>query len=576
MTATRIRRLPDHLINKIAAGEVVERPAAVVKELIENALDAEATTIGVDLGDGGARLVSVTDDGIGMSTADLELALARHATSKIGSEADLAVIATLGFRGEALPAICAVSRFTIVSCPRGAREGLRLRGEGGSVTQRILVPASVGTRVDIADLFFNTPARLKFLKSPATELAATLRLLTQLALAYPRVQMRVVNNRRMLLSAPRAESLADRAGAILGFEVAERLLPIEGGRGDARVRGLVSPPALARGARDAITLIVNGRPVRDTLLAQTVLDAYRPLLARDRFPVAVVTLELPPAEVDVNVHPTKAWIRFRNPRLVQEILFGAVQEALRQPTVVPPLGAPAPAEAPGATGHQCGPSGATGYESGTDSGADAAQAPLFAEAPAAYRSGLFGRLLGQVQETFIVAASDAEVFFVDQHVAHERVLFERLRAEASRGPLPSQELLFPKPLPLPPAARATLESTRPTLTRLGFAVDSGPGDTVELRAVPTVLAGQQAERLVDRLVDELTPVRGEAPEIDRALAFVACRAAIKANVALAREEMERLLAALSATETPYFCPHGRPIVSRVSLSEIRKELKRSW
>jgi DNA mismatch repair protein MutL len=578
MTATRIRRLPDHLINKIAAGEVVERPAAVVKELIENALDAEATTIGVDLGDGGARLVSVTDDGIGMSTADLELALARHATSKISSEADLAVIATLGFRGEALPAICAVSRFTIVSCPRGAREGLRLRGEGGSVTQRILVPTAAGTRVDIADLFYNTPARLKFLKSPPTELAATLRLLTQLALAYPGVQMRVVNNKRTLLSAPRAGSLADRAGAILGFEVAERLLPIEGSREGARVRGLVSPPALARGARDAITLIVNGRPVRDTLLAQTVLDAYRPLLARDRFPVAIVTLELPPAEVDVNVHPTKAWIRFRNPRLVQEILFAAVQEALRQPAVVPPLGGSAPTGTSRAAAHESGASGATGHESGTDSmgDAEAAQAALFAEAPAAYRSGLFGRLLGQVQDTFIVATSDAEVFFVDQHVAHERVLFERLRTEASRGPLPSQELLFPKPLPLPPAARAMLESMRPTLTRLGFAVGGGPGDTVELRAVPTVLAGHQAARLVDRLVDELSAVRGEAPEIDRVLAFVACRAAIKANVALAREEMERLLAALSATETPYFCPHGRPIVSRVSLNEIRKELKRSW
>jgi DNA mismatch repair protein MutL len=498
-----------------------------------------------------------------MTAAELELALARHATSKITSEADLATIATLGFRGEALPAICAVSRFTIVSCPRGEREGVRIQGEGGSVIQRMLVPASAGTRVDIADLFFNTPARLKFLKTPPTELAATLRLLTQLALAYPAVQMRVVNNGRVLVSAPRAATLADRAGALLGFETAERLLAIDRGQADIRVRGLVSPPAFARGTRDAITLIVNGRPVRDTLLTQTVLDAYRPLLPRDRFPTALVVLELSAADVDVNVHPTKAWVRFRNPRLVQELLFGAVQAALRQPAVV-------------AHGGELSGDPLPGGSRDPVSGGAPAQVALFAEARAAYGVGLFGRALGQVAETFIVAASEAEVFFVDQHVAHERVLFERLRAEASRGPLTSQELLFPKPLPVPPAARATLESWRPALIRLGFAVDSGPGDSIELRAVPTVLAGHEARRLVDRLVDELSPVKGETVDLDRALAFVACRAAIKAHAPLAREEMERLLAELSATETPYFCPHGRPIVSRVSLSEIRKELKRTW
>jgi DNA mismatch repair protein MutL len=568
MPTPRIRRLPDHLINKIAAGEVVERPAAVAKELVENAVDAGASTIGVDLADGGARLASVSDDGIGMTVSELPLALTRHATSKISSEADLATIATLGFRGEALPAICAVSRFTIVSRAREDPEGLRVQGEGGSVRQQILVPATAGTRVDIADLFFNTPARLKFLKAPATELAATLRLLTQLALACPAVQLRITNNGRVLVSAPRTGSLVERVAAILGFEVAERLLSIERCRGGLRVGGLVSPPAMARGARDTITLIVNGRPVRDTLLTQTVLDAYRPLLARDRFPIAVITVELPPAEVDVNVHPTKAWIRFRNPRLVQETLFAAVHEALRQGTMAPPLG-----RSPGLERSDT-PLPEAGGDRTDDS--DAPQAALFAEMPAAYRTSLFGRVLGQVQQTFVVAASDAEVFFVDQHVAHERVLFERLQADAAEGPLPSQELLFPQPLSLPPAARTTLDRWRPTLTRLGFALDSGPDGRVELRAVPTLLAGHDARRLVDRLVDELSPAGGEPLEMDRALAFVACRAAIKANMGLAREEMDRLLEELSATATPYFCPHGRPIVSRVSLNEIRKELKRSW
>jgi len=559
----RIRRLPDHLVNKIAAGEVVERPASAAKELVENALDAAASLITVDLRDGGAALVRVTDDGVGMTAEELPLALERHATSKLPSDADLDAIATLGFRGEALAAIAAVSRFTVTSRARGAAEGLRLGGEGGVIAQRLAVPAESGTSVEVRDLFFNTPARLKFLKSPATELGATLRAVTQLALAQPAVQFRVAHNGRAALTAPAAKDVRERAAAVWGWPTAQRLLRVDRTEHGLHVHGLASPPDLTRGGRDDVVIVVNGRPVRDPALLQAALAAYRPLLARDRFPLIVLAVDMPAADVDANVHPTKAWVRFRHPRLVQEMLMAALRDALRAPDVVPTMGAA---------------SGVTWSAGGAmaENAAPADQHALFAETPAAYAPGRFGRVLGQVQDTFIVATSDDEVFFLDQHVVHERVLFERLESDLAAGAPPSQTLLFPETVDLPPAARALLERWRPTLERLGFAFEPGPGGALVVSAVPALLKGDEPRRVLEAAVDELGGPKAEVPALERALAFVACRGAIKANTPLAREEMERLVADLDRTRTPYFCPHGRPIVSRVSMQDIRRELKRNW
>ena len=559
---TRIRRLPDHLVNKIAAGEVVERPASAAKELVENALDAGASAVAVDLRDGGAALVRVTDDGVGMTAEELPLALERHATSKLPSDADLDAIATLGFRGEALAAIAAVSRFTVTSRARGTEEGLRLAGEGGVIAQRLAVPGQAGTSIEVRDLFFNTPARLKFLKSATTELGATLRALTQLALAHPEVQFRVAHNGRASLTAPAAKDVRERAGAIWGWPLAQRLLRVDRTEHGLRVHGFASPPDLTRGGRDDIVIIVNGRPVRDPALLQATLAAYRPLLARDRFPLVVLAIDMPPQDVDANVHPTKAWVRFRNPRLVQEMLVAALHAALRAPDVVPTMGAAGSATWSGPTT--------------ADAGGEQQQHALFAETPAAYAPGRFGRVLGQVQDTFIVATTDDEVFFLDQHVVHERVLFERLETELAAGAPPSQALLFPETVDLPPAARALLARWRPTLERLGFAFEPRPGGALAVSAVPALLKGDEPRRLLEAAVDELGGPKADAPAMERALAFVACRGAIKANTPLAREEMERLVGDLGQTRTPYFCPHGRPIVSRVSLHDIRRELKRTW
>jgi DNA mismatch repair protein MutL len=572
---SRIRRLPEHVVNKIAAGEVVERPASAVKELVENALDAGAGMIAVDLRDGGAALIRVVDDGCGMTAEDLELALERHATSKLAEE-NLDAIDTLGFRGEALPAICAVSRFTIVSRPGGdggegprhpgaqSGDATRIEGAGGVITTRLQVPGDLGTSIAVGDLFYNTPARLKFVKSAQTELAMSLRALSQLAVAHPDVQFRVTNNGRAVLTAPAARDLRARVGALWGHDVAGRLLAVDRTEHGVRVHGLGSPPDLHRGGRDDVVVVVNGRPVRDPGLLQAVLAAYRPTLPRDRFPLVALWISMALADVDVNVHPTKAWVRFRHPRLIHEMVMAALGEALRQRTAVPAVSAPSD------------PTSGIHGPAGEPSDRPLAQEPLFAEAPAAYGRATLGRVLGQVQDTFVVAASDDEVFFVDQHAAHERVLYERLQAALEEGAPPSQELLFPEALELAPAARMLLERWRAPLERLGFAFEGFGGDTVVLRAVPAVLKADEPRRLVEAAVDDLSGPRAGEPVLDRVLSFVACRAAIKANTALSGEEMERLVTELSATAAPYFCPHGRPTMSRISMSDVRREVKRVW
>jgi DNA mismatch repair protein MutL len=350
------------------------------------------------------------------------------------------------------------------------------------------------------------------------------------------------------------------------------------------VTGLIVPPQLARGNRDAITVIVNGRPVRDTLLMQALIDAYRPLLARDRFPSAALCVELPSREVDVNVHPTKAWVRFRAPRLVQEALFAAVQDALRSSRVVQPQAGLTtwgrPGERPGGgpqAGTIAGPVDGESPGPPGDTGA-APQPALFREETPAFGAVRFGAVIGQLQDTFIVAASDDEVFFIDQHVAHERVLFERLESQLEQSPLPSQELLFPQPLELGGGQADLLREWTPTLEKLGFVLEGFGGSTVLLRAVPVLLKGEEPRRLIEGLLDEVGgPRRDEtAPLVHRALSFVACHAAIKAHEHLEHGEMTRVLGDLAQTRTPYFCPHGRPIVSRLSLREIKRELGRTW
>lgn len=566
----RIRVLPDALVNKIAAGEVVERPASVVKELMENSLDAGAERITVAVRGAGRQLIAVVDDGHGMTPEDCRLALERHATSKLGEERDLEAITTLGFRGEALPAIFSVSRLRLSSRPRGDARGFLIVGEGGVVQEAVEADTPEGTSVEVRDLFFNTPARAKFLKSPPTEQAAILRVVTQLVLAQPDVHVRLTANDRLVLNAPRARTLADRVGALYGFGLVPRLLAVSGETGGARLSGLVGVPSLARTHRDDIHLIVNGRAVRDTLLTTALIEAYRPLLPRDQFPLAVLVLELDPGSLDVNVHPTKAWVRFRQPRALHDLVYDSVGRALRQLDAVSQgLAVQSAGETlPGTAGSPAIPGLVA-----------ESQVSLFREGEVGYRTAeMFGTLVGQIEDTFIVAHTGEEVFFIDQHVAHERVLFERLRADLETGALAAQELLFPEPLELSPARARAVERALPDLDRLGFGLEGFGGDTLLLRAVPSLLRDDEPRRLVDDLAREIEDEgsRVGSPVLDRLLAFVACRGAIKAHQPLQREEMTRLLGDLAVTTTPFFCPHGRPVVSRIPLRDIKRELRRDW
>jgi len=572
-----VQRLPDAVVNKIAAGEVVERPASVVKELVENSLDAGATRIEIAIRGAGRQLIAVTDDGRGMPPEDCLLALERHATSKLRTETDLDAIGTLGFRGEALPAIFAVSRMSMLSRPVEAPRGFLILGEGGVVAESGPADAPAGTAIEVRDLFFNTPARAKFLKSPATEQTAIVRVVTQLALANPGVHVRLLANGRVLLNAPASQGLRERVGALYGFGLASRLVDVSGEGGGARLSGVVAPPTLARTHREDMHLIVNGRIVRDTLLTQALLEAFRPQLPRDQFPLAAISLDLDPGEVDVNVHPAKTWVRFRRPRVLHGVLLEAVRAALRQLDAAPSGLSPRLVGDEAAAGPALGLGGVAGPP-GWAAG-DLAQTALFREGEAGYRGEpFFGRVVGQIEDTFIVAHTADEVFFVDQHVAHERVLFERLRSELEGGTLVSQELLFPLPLELSPARRRALERTNPELARLGFALEGFGGGALLLRAVPSMLRAEDLPRLADELAQEVDEDAGQgsSPVLDRLLAFVACRAAIKAHQALAPEEMAQVLSDLAVTATPYYCPHGRPIVSRIPLGEIKRELRRTW
>jgi DNA mismatch repair protein MutL len=577
--APAVQRLPDAVVNKIAAGEVVERPASVVKELVENSLDAGATRIEIVVRGAGRQLIAVTDDGRGMPAEDCLLALERHATSKLRTESDLDAIGTLGFRGEALPAIFAVSRLSLLSRPSGGPRALLVVGEGGVVGESGPADAPAGTAVEVRDLFFNTPARAKFLKSPATEQTAIVRVVTQLALANPGVHVRLLANGRVLMNAPAGAGLRERIGALYGFGIASRLLDVSGEGGGAHVAGVIAPPALSRTHRDDIHFIVNGRVVRDTLLTQALLEGYRPLLPRDQFPLAAIELAVDPSEIDVNVHPAKTWVRFRRPRVLYGVVLDAVRAALRQLDAAPAgLSARLAGDDAAPSGVVVPASGAGGAPPDWSVG-DPGQASLFREGETGYRSEpFFGRVVGQIEDTFIVAHTADEVFFVDQHVAHERVLFERLRGELDRGTLVSQELLFPQPLELAPARLRALERVQPQLERLGFALEGFGGGALLLRGVPSLLRADDLPRLADELAQELDEDAGQgsSPVLDRLLAFVACRAAIKAHQALAPEEMAQVLTDLAETAIPYYCPHGRPIVSRIPLGEIKRELRRTW
>jgi DNA mismatch repair protein MutL len=574
-----IRLLPPATANRIAAGEVVERPAAVVKELVENALDAGARRIRVTLEEGGIRRVLVEDDGHGMSAEDLALSVERHATSKLPEEAMLFAIGTLGFRGEALPSIGAVARLAITT---RARDGAahRLAVEGGRKSEVTPAAGAPGTRVEVSDLFFATPARRKFLRSARAEGEAALAALRRLALAWPEVGFEALLDGRAVLRVE-PESREARIAAILGADFAAAARPIAG----EGLAGLAGGPAFTRPTTAAQHFVVNGRPVQDPLLRAALRAAYRDVTAPGRFPAAALFLELAPAEVDVNVHPMKTELRFRDAEGVRGRVISALRRALGEglgPRVA--LGYAGPA----ALRFTPPPPAPLGFANTAARGfaeqalpfafpAPAAAAPAEPASHAPPEDFPLGRALAQVMETYILAeAPDGALILVDQHAAHERLTHERLAAELAAGAVRAQPLLIPAVVETPGAAR--LAEAAPELARLGLELEAfGPG-AVLVRALPALLGTPDPAPMLRDLAEELAEEgtgTALALRLDAAIARLACHGSIRAGRRLAPAEMDALLRAMERTPRAATCSHGRPTYLRLGAGELARLFGRS-
>jgi DNA mismatch repair protein MutL len=585
----KVQRLPPELANQIAAGEVVERPASVVKELLENALDAGARRIAVTVELGGKKLVRVEDDGEGMSADDARTALERHATSKLLSAEDLARIETLGFRGEALPAVASVSRFLLRTRARDAAAGTQVRVEAGVLSDASEVGMPTGTSIDVADLFFNLPARRKFLKSDAAESAQVSRLVTQMALGYPEVGFTLTSAGRTLLQCPPVQTLRDRLYQVYGER--DDLVEVRREGGDLAIHGWVAALAEQGPHRGPQNVFVNRRIVKDRTMAHAIGEAYSVASIRERSPEVHLFLEMPADRVDVNVHPTKAEVRFRDQSHVHQFVRYAVGDALGRGAM--PAIAPAQAaqdDAPAVTlslPHAYAPvmpsrwtgggtaRGGSGWEAPASGSAQVREA-----APVGAAMVPDGRPLmplGQFRDTFIVAVDDEGVVVIDQHVAHERVLFERITERLTAGRLASQRLLEPLILELSVSGREALTAHASDLDRLGFEVDAFGGDALRVSAFPALLSRERGEAALRALAEDLEGLdRGAGVEeaIRRMAATMACHAAVRAHDPLTAEKMAHILEELRRTAYSTVCPHGRPVMLRLSRREIERSFER--
>jgi len=576
-----IRILPELLISQIAAGEVVERPASVLKELLENALDADSAAIQVVLEQGGVKRVQVEDDGAGIARDELPLALARHATSKIHSLDELEAVATLGFRGEALASIASVSRLSIASRTADSPHAYAIRAEGPSIGEVEPTARALGTTVSVADLYFNTPARRKFLRSEATEFAHCDETFRRIALAHPEHAFTLRHNGRVSHSLRRA-SLGERAAALLGREFFDAALPVEIAAGALRLYGLAGAPQSARARADMQYFFVNGRFVRDRVLAHAAREAWRELLHGERQPAYLLFLELDPRGVDVNVHPAKTEVRFRDARAVHQFVLQAVSRALAPGAGEAPVAyadlAAVPAARPAAAGAQqsfalAQPSAAYAAFVAGAARAALASAPVAQSDAHSDTAPPLGYALAQLHGVYILAQNAAGLVLVDMHAAHERIVFERLRASLEAGQIERQTLLVPAVFRAEPIEVATAGEHAEALERLGLELDVLGPDSLAVRAAPAALAGGDLSGLAREVLAELREFGAAqvlAARRDALLGGMACHAAVRANRSLTQPEMNALLREMEATERSGSCNHGRPTWYQLSLADLDK------
>lgn len=596
-----IRILPEELASKIAAGQVIERPASVVKELVENALDAGARDIRLEVRGGGQRLIRVADDGSGIPAAEVPTAFARHGTSKLQSDQDLLAIQTLGFRGEALPSISAVARVTLITRAADETNGALYKVENAQTLLFQPHGAPRGTVVTVEDLFRNVPARLKFLKSPGAESGHIAELVYAFALAYPHVRFSLVNDGKLVFQAAGSARLTDVLAKVVGVETAREMIEVQGemqlsGNGDAEppnpaasyaVQGYVSPPSLHRGNRRWQYLFVNGRWIQDRALAYAVTEAYHTLLMVGRFPVFVLNVRLPADAVDVNVHPTKMQVRFRDPNEIYRLVQRTVRRALTERFPVPQVAAfTPPGQAPGlANATPLSPVFAPHAPTNGDpaqpgevapflptlAGSGAAPASHLPHAPALPML----RVLGQIFSTYIICEGPDGLYLVDQHAAHERVLYEKWTSARAQT-FAAQDLLEPISVELAPMQWAVLESERHNLAQAGFRLEAFGGQTVLLRAIPLLLARREPRAALLEVLDLTdeggSPIQAEAEA--RLIMSICKGAAVKGGQVMSLEEMRALIRDLESTQSPRTCPHGRPTMIQLNVLSIQKEFGR--
>lgn len=584
---TAIRILSEATVNRIAAGEVIERPAAAVKELVENALDAGATRISVSLTGGGIDRIEVTDDGIGMTASDLALAVLRHATSKLTDDT-LVRISTLGFRGEALPSIGAAARLSMTSRPRDQDHASTITVEGGRVAEPAPSAGAPGTRVVVADLFYATPARRKFLKIPRTEGDHAEAAVRRLAFAAPQVAFRLESDGRVAFDLP-SQDRAARVAALLGGDAAAAMIPLDAERGDMRLTGFICSPAINRATANAQSLVVNGRPVIDPTLKSAIRVAYRDVLEHGRHPVVALYLDLPPEELDVNVHPAKTELRFRDSAGVRGLVIGGIGRRLAGAAGTD---IPAPALMEHRPSMHLWQSRPSTHRGGIQSlplpeplninGSLAeAQLPLHAEPfarmlsrPAERSPHPLGAPVAQVLDTYVIAvAADDSLVLVDQHAAHERLTHEAIRTQMLDGGVRTQPLLLPAVVDLPVADASRLLARTEELGRLGLEIEAfGPG-AILVRALPAALGAPEPGPLLRDLADELEEMEETtalSSRLDAVIARLACHGSIRAGRRLNVAEMDSLLRQMEATPRAATCSHGRPTFLKLSKAEIEK------
>ncbi len=587
----RIQPLPSHLIDQIAAGEVVERPASVVKELVENALDAGAKRIRIEVRDGGCAWICISDDGYGMSPADATLALQRHATSKISTVDDLSDIHTFGFRGEALPSIASVSNFRLRTREAAAEAGFEIVVEAGEIKEERACAATPGTRIEVADLFASIPARRKFLKRAATEWGHILDWLVRVALVHPDVHFELRREQKKPLVWPATPDPLARVATVLSEDEASALVPVDGCEGELRLSGFASAPAFHRATTAGVYLFVNGRPVRDRLLRHAVLQIYRDLLPRGRFPTVLLFLEVPADAVDVNVHPAKWEVRFADPQAVHQLLRHALRNSVQGRDYLPQ--APTTTVAGGysafipARGDRIAEPTTSDWVFAAQERAGEDEASVHGiPAPLQASRVRFSeyRLLGQLLATYLVLEGKDALLLIDQHAAHERVLYERLRARWLEGGVERQPLLLPVSVELDVARVGALIEHNSFVEAMGFEIEAFGEDAVMVRALPSLLAGREPDELVRSLADEifesnelgaaLEPGSRVLEGIDKIFASLACHAARRKGDVLNVEEQKALLSALDEIPWAPTCPHGRTVAVPMEVPEIERRFAR--